>query len=173
MILVLDADGLIKLAKISLLKALLRRFDCFISEEVFREAVVVGKMRLREDAFLVEKLVEEGLLKVMRAEKAPKASAMLERATGLGEGEKSTLRLFFNLNARAIVTDDLRFIKLLKRRSLPFITSAGAILLLYGERAISKSEALKYLNKLKPYISVKDYLAAKRWLERGSERRAP
>ncbi len=44
---VLDSDGLIKLAKSSIIEHLLKRFSCFISSAVYEEVVTRGGTAIR------------------------------------------------------------------------------------------------------------------------------
>lgn len=111
-ILVLDSDGLIKLTKSGIIEEFLKNHECKISEEVYKETVEQGKEGLYEDAYEIDKFVSKNLLKVKKHRKSKKASKILEDKDMLGEGEKSTLYLFFNLNADAIISDDQSFIKM-------------------------------------------------------------
>jgi len=158
--LVVDADCLIKLAKSGVLRRLLERFRCFISDVVYEEVVVRGKSRLYEDAFLVDEFVAEGLLKVRSVKRDERVLGMLVRS--IGKGEASTLMLFFNLGADAILTDDKAFIRILTRHRIPFITSSRVIVRLVKLGVIGRDEGIEALNKLKPYITREDHLAAVR-----------
>jgi predicted nucleic acid-binding protein len=80
--------------------------SCFISDEVYEEVVTKGKERLYEDAFIVEEFCEKNVLKVRKAEENERAEAILGGKRELGLGEKTTLHLFFTLNADAIISDD-------------------------------------------------------------------
>ncbi|HDI42591.1 MAG TPA: hypothetical protein ENF62_02285 [Candidatus Bathyarchaeota archaeon] len=157
--LVLDSDCLIKLAKSTVLIKLLKHFQCFISKEVYEETVVKGKARLYEDAFLIDELVVKGKLRVKEVKENERALKLL--AKGIGRGEASTLILFFNLGADAILTDDKAFIRrILIRNEIPFITSSRVIIRLVRLGIIGKKEGIEALNRLKPYITREDYLTA-------------
>ena len=167
-IFVLDSDGLIKLVKSSIVEHLLRRFSCFISSEVYEEVVTKGEVRLYEDAFTVEALIEKNLLKVRRAEESERAKAVLRGKEELGLGEKTTLHLFFSLKADAAISDDKAFLKVLKENNIPFIIPSEVIPRFVKTKVISKEEGLRSLNMLKSYINKENYLADKRVIERGS-----
>jgi len=166
--LVLDSDGLIKLVKSSIVEHLLRRFLCFISSEVYEEVVTKGKVRLYEDAFTVEALVNRSVLKVTKAEESERAKAVLTGKEELGSGEKTTLHLFFSLKADAIVSDDKAFLEVLEENDVPFIIPSEVIARFVEIKAISREGGLRSLNMLKPYIKEENYLAAKRVIEGGS-----
>ena len=153
--LVVDADCLIKLAKSGVLRRLLERFRCFISDVVYEEVVVRGKSRLYEDAFLVDEFVAEGLLKVRSVKRDERVLEMLVRS--IGKGEASTLMLFFNLGADAILTDDKAFIRILTRHRIPFITSSRVIVRLVKLGVIGRDEGIEALNKLKYLPIAKEF----------------
>ncbi len=165
-ILVLDSDGLIKLTKSGILENFLKKFDCNISNEVYEEAVIKGKERLYEDAYEIDGFVSKELLKVKKYRKIKKASEILENKIMLGEGEKSTLHLFFNLNAGAIITDDQSFLGILEKNRIPFITPSDVITRLNKLKILNKEESLNALENIKPYIKESNYLSAKKRLKK-------
>ena len=154
--LVFDSDALIKLAKISIIHKITKKFKCIISEKVFKEVVIEGKKRGYKDAFIVENLVVQGLVSVVRH--VPDSRA-LTITRNLGEGEKATLSLFFNLNARFLVSDDERFLSRI-RGHVRYLTSAAIIVRLFKLGFIAKSEALQALNNLKPFINIRVFQRA-------------
>lgn len=147
---------------------MLKRFSCFISSEVFEEVVTRGKGGLYEDAFIIEKLVNANILKVMKADENEIAKDILQEREELGAGEKSTLHLFFSLRADAILSDDRTFLRVLKAKEIPFIVPSEIITRFVEIKAVSREEGLGYLNRLKPYITRENYLAAKRVITGGS-----
>ena len=151
-----------------MLGSLCRRFSCFISGEVYEEVVTKGKERLYEDAFIVEEFCEKNVLKVRKAEENERAEAILGGKRELGLGEKTTLHLFFTLNADAIISDDRAFLDVLKDNNVPFIVPSEVIARFVETKVISKEDGRKNLNMLKPYISRESYLEAKRRIESGS-----
>lgn len=164
---VLDADGLIKLAKSSVIKRLLQRFSCFISDKVYEEVVVKGKRRLYEDAFIIEDLVKSRMLKVKETKENPEANLILHGKPQLGVGERSTLHLFFNLKAKAVISDDKAFLKVLSKHNIPFITPSNIIVSFVELGIMTRKEGLRCLNILKPYVSKETYLRARRIIEGG------
>lgn len=73
--------------------------------------------------------------------------------------KKATLSLFFNLNARFLVSDDERFLSRI-RGHVRYLTSAAIIVRLFKLGFIAKSEALQALNNLKPFINIRVFQRA-------------
>src|SRR3972149_2565096 len=88
--LVVDADGLIKLAKAGLIEALVRHADVVVAPEVWREGVGGGGQRGHDDALVVGGVADQMLVQVPR----PAAARSLpETAARLGAGERTTWAL--------------------------------------------------------------------------------
>jgi len=164
-LIVLDADGLIKLGKVGLLPYVAESYNCIISEQVFRDAIEEGKKHLYEDVFVLEDYINQQLVKVIPIKLSAKAKKILQKTHSLGEGEKSTLHLFYNQNALAIVSDDIVFLNLLDRHSVPYFTPANLISRLVKIRKISIQEGLTILEKLRPYIRNSIYKIVKKEME--------
>lgn len=152
-ILVLDSDGLIKLAKAGVLEELVKYRKCIITQEVFNETVEKGKERLYEDAYIIEELINKKLLSVGRI----KTTEVLS----LGKGEASSLEICKKKNCSAIITDVRRFLKMLEEQNIPFIMPSDAIVSLLKKRIITRKKALEALEKIKPLIRKDIYEKAK------------
>ncbi len=163
--LVFDSDGIIKLTKSGIVNRVIENFNCFISDRVHTESVIEGKDRLYEDAFQIGDLVEKNKLRVIKVKGSNKAEKILGEYEFLGEGEKSTLHLFFNINAKAIVSDDQAFLNLLYRNNVPFIIPSYLIVRLSELKILDKKESLSALERIKPHIKESNYLKAKRNIE--------
>ncbi|RLE49834.1 MAG: hypothetical protein DRJ33_07895 [Candidatus Methanomethylicota archaeon] len=153
----LDCDALIILAKISLMQKVAERFECVISEDVYEEVVVEGKRKGYSDALTVEELVKRGLIKVLPVTPDRRA---LDITTGLGKGERTTLSLFFNVEADFVVTDDTRFLSRLIRAGVNHLDSATVIVLMFKLGFLTKSEALRALTSLRPLIKTDAFMKA-------------
>jgi predicted nucleic acid-binding protein len=164
-LIVLDADGLIKLGKVGLLPYLAESYNCIISEQVFRDAIEEGKKHFYEDVFVLEGYINQQLVKVVTIKPSAKAKKILHKTWSLGEGEKSTLHLFYNQNALGIVSDDVAFLNLLDRHSVPYFTPANLISRLVELKKISRQQGLTILEKLKPYIRNSIYKLVKKEME--------
>ncbi len=161
---VFDSDGLIKLIKAGCLQKLLEYFTCSITKEVYEETALKGMERLYDDAFQIEELVKNGRLNVEKAKNNKRAQQIL-KYSGVGKGEASSLHLFFNTDARAIISDDRTFLNLLQQNNIPFVTPTDMIVRLYELKIISNDEAMKSLIKIKPYVNKSSYNNAKANME--------
>lgn len=95
-----NATPLIYLAKVGRLDLLRRVFgEVYVPEEVKVEVVDRGKQLGREDAYLVERAVDEGWLRVLRAE-------LVEVPIRLQPGEVAALSLAKSLGLREVLVDE-------------------------------------------------------------------
>lgn len=161
----LDADGLIKLGKIGLLSLLARNYNCLISEQVFEEAIEKGKKYFYEDAFILEDYISQGIIKVVITKPNLRVKKLLEKAYSLGEGEKSTLHLFYAQDTLGIVSDDIAFLNLLDKYNVSYFTPANLISRLVELKKTSRQEGLTILEKLRPYIRNSIYRLVKKEME--------
>lgn len=96
-----NATPLIYLAKLGRLDLLKRVFgEVFIPEEVRIEVVDMGKQLGERDAYLIEKAIHDGWLKVSRAE-------IVEVPIKLELGEVAVLSLAKNLGLREVLMDEV------------------------------------------------------------------
>ena len=158
---ILDTDSLIKLTKARVIKDICKYFNCLITEEVYNEAIIKGKEHLYQDAFEIENLLKNKLIKLKKCKKEVK----IEFRDNLGEGEKSTFISHKNSKNSIIVSDDNTFINFLKEENVDFIIPADFITLLKKLNKINLKKALDYLENLKPHIKQKVYLHIKKELE--------
>lgn len=152
---VFDTDGLIKLARSGILFQL--PSAGIISEEVYQEAVVEGKKRFHQDAFLIEQLVQEGKIKVEQV----KYNAI----SLLGKGETSSLALYYKTKAHVIVSDDRQFLTYLEGLEIPFLVPSEFLLFLALTQQTKNRECLEALEKIKDFITIQNYHDAKEALE--------
>jgi predicted nucleic acid-binding protein len=162
--LVFDSDGIIKLTKAGCLEKVLQNFDCYITQEVYEETVVKGKERLHDDAFLLDTFVNEGKLKLREAEPNEDAQFILSNST-VGRGESSTLHLFSDNNAKAIISDDRVFLNLLHRNNVRFIIPTDLIVRLYELKILTKKESKEALTMIKPMTNKNNFDKAIKNLE--------
>jgi len=109
-------------------------------------------------------LVKKKMLIVEKVKNNNKVQSILENCK-VGKGETSTLHLFFNINAKAIISDDRIFLKILHQNNIPFIIPIDLIIRLYELKIISKEEAIDALIEIKPYVNKNYYDNAKANLE--------
>ena len=162
---VVDADGLIKLGKAGLLRALVGSHEVLVPETVYEEAVVRGKRELYEDAFELERLLEDEGFRIVRSNPEPQADRLLEGVTSLGAGERSALRLYFAEGADAILSDDRVFLNFLSRNSVPFGTPVNVVVGLAKSGRVSLKEGLEALEKMSGFVRADVYERAKAELE--------
>ena len=148
---VFDSDGLIKLIKAGILEKVIEYFICSITKEVYDETVVKGMERFYDDAFQIDGLIKKGKIMVKNIENSEKATNIL-KGSSLGRGETSSLHLYFNLNAEAIISDDRAFLSVLQQNNVAFITPADLIVRSFELRILSKDESLNALDMIEPYI---------------------
>jgi len=150
---IMDAVCLIKLTKAGLKEDICRAFDVTLPRLVKKEVVDRGKARQLPDAFVVEKNLNEGMIKV-KSDKSVKAVA----------GEKEALTLYQKGGFDAIGSDDKRFIRQLRLFNVPYVTPAVFLALMVKQGSVPVAEALKRLDALSAYISEDEYSAAKLFL---------
>ena len=138
---VVDSDALIKLAKSGLLQTIASRTHLLISERVYDEVVKKGKEKMYDDAITVERLVYEGIIRRVKEEGTESAS-----------GEHSSLNIFRQTNAAAIVSDDQRFLSFLESEGIPFIIPSHMIIRLVQRRKISAQTAISGLKRIRALI---------------------
>ncbi len=157
--LVIDSDALIKLTHSEIIFNVCKTFNCLITEEVKEEAVTEGKKRFYPDAFVIEKLIKDNLLKV----RAPKRKLKIKES--LGKGEISVLKLHSSVRKSIIISDDSAFIKHLENNNIIFFVPSDLIILLKNLNKISLKEALYFLDKMRVFIKEEVYNETKRELK--------
>src|SRR3989338_3511907 len=149
---VFDADGLIKLARAGILERVASLIHCITSQQVYNETMR-GKEKMYEDAFIIDALVEKGSIEVKRIKPT-------EGLLGLGLGERSALALFNKIQGDAIISDDRKFLAVLETVDIPFIIPTDLIAILAVHKKLQKTEAIKALEVLRPFVREENYTAA-------------
>ena len=157
--LLLDADGLIKLHRAGVVSRMVKAFRCTVPEAVYHEVVTIGKERLHQDAEDIEQVLAEHA-EVVRTEQE-------HGETGLGAGEIAVLTLAAQDQGAIVVSDDRRFLAILSTRGLPFLTPVDLLVVLARRRILTKGEAKKSLERLRPMVRAAAYWEAKEDLEQG------
>ena len=148
---VFDSDGLIKLVKSGIFNMIQQ--ECFISEEVYEEAVISGKKGFHDDAHQIEQYIQEKRIKVKNAER-------IKDMHGLGKGEISALALFETIRADAIVSDDAKFLALLEQERIPFVVPTEVIVALVIHKHITEIQGVEALYKIKKLVRKENYESA-------------
>lgn len=150
----MDADCLIKLIKAGLKESICRAFTITLPHLVKQEVVDRGKAKQLPDALVVEKNLNEGIIKV-KTDKTIKATT----------GEKEAFALYQKGGFDAIGSDDKRFIRQMRLFNVPYITPAVFIALMVKQGNLKVTEALKKLEILSAYISDDEYSTVKLFLD--------
>ena len=144
---VFDATPLIYLGKVNLLdKIMLFPEDKFITKSVYREVVDKGKNRGETEAFLIEKLVKNGAIKLKNPVDKRYRNSLLENPK-IHKGDADVLALAHELNGIALMDDD-------EARSMAEIEGIehhGTVYLLLSMmkmELLSKEETLDFLNEI-------------------------
>lgn len=155
--LLMDADCLIKLTKAGLKEEICRRFRVDIPSIVKKEVVDAGKSKGLSNAELVEKNIQNGIIRVT----GKKVSAHVK-------GDRALIEIFKQGQYDVIATDDAKLTRLLKSMSTPYILPGLLIYSLYQTDIINKETALHWLEKLSDLISEDEYSMVKFLLEEKS-----
>jgi len=154
MLLVCDADGLIKLAKAGLIEVLLGYVEIIVGPQVWREVVEDGMARGHEDAAVVAGHASQMTL----APPDEVAVASLPESAGrLGAGEREAWALQVDRSAHAVVSDDRAFLSLLALAGVPFLTPAAVVVLLLELGVLSQENGRSALERLRPYVRQEQY----------------
>ena len=132
-----DASVIIHLAKITLLEKSCEHFRKVIMPETVYQEVQAGKEKGYEDAFLVEMLVQQKKIEIIKADAA--AVARLGEYNVHG-GEAEAIVLFKQEKADYIATDDDNVRRKADLLSLHLLGTPSIILLLYKEKRILKDK---------------------------------
>jgi predicted nucleic acid-binding protein len=157
---VADADGLIKLGKSGALTALLSVAEVLVPGAVYEEAVIAGKREMYEDAFELERVLEEGGARVVGVAGNERAERVLENMPSLGPGEQAALRVAYRSGADVVLTDDRAFLGVLAGAGVRALVPAAAIVLLSETKALSVEEAVEALGRIEGSIRREVYEAA-------------
>lgn len=148
----IDSDSLIKITKIGLIELLCENTKICITKEIFKESVLEGKKRLYEDAKIIENLIKNNKIEIIK-------NNINKIINNFGIGENSIL---YALNKNIIpVSDDQKFLNYLESKNIEYLQSVTCIFLLFKKKIIKKNEYLKFLEKLKLFIKDEVYNNAK------------
>lgn len=161
--LLLDADGLIKLHRAGVLAVAVRTFNCVVPQAVYEEVVVRGRARLHDDAEAIEAILG-GSSVVVRTE-----PYLQQLEIGLGAGELGILGLLPGEQNAVVVSDDRRFLAVLKSRGVRFLTPADILPLLWRRAALTQAQAREALERLRPSIRLAAYWDTRQDLDRELE----
>lgn len=154
----MDADCLIKLTKAGLKEPICQQAEVVIPGLVKREVVDAGKAKGCQDADLVEKNIQQDLIRVSEGE-------FLSHA----KGDQALIELFKQGQYDAIATDDAKLTRLLRSTDIPFILPGLLVYSFYQRNIIDKTTALNWIDKISDFISEDEYSIVKMLLEKNYE----
>ena len=155
----MDTDALIKIVKVSLKELIASNISIHIADGVREESVDEGKAKGYPDAILIEQNLQAGKIKVVKT-RENKCNEIVTRDLRLRGGEADSLKLFRQGKFDSIVSDDQKFLDLIDGLGIPFLTSSALLLYLYKKGIISREDARKNMEKLRPMISNEEYFTA-------------
>lgn len=157
-ILLLYADGLIKLHRAGVLDQVAETFSCIISEAVYHEAVTQGKARMYPDAEAIEEIIKRSIF--IKPSSQQHKNYPHGIGSSLGIGERSILALYPQDEPTMVVSDDRSFLSLLSRQNIPFLVPAALIVILVRQGGLPVSNAKVALERLRPWIRESVYIQA-------------
>lgn len=166
---VLDSDGLIKLAKAGILEVLVKAWDCLIPQAVYAETVERGIQAAYPDALAIRELLHPSM--VRPRVRHPRAAMLLKQKRGLGQGEQEALHLFFTVQADAIISDDAAFVTVVDQAGLRYLPPALVLVQLAHQGQLALQAALEGLERMRPFIRPEVYQATRTDLEALQPRR--
>ena len=152
--LLMDADCLIKLTKAGLKDLVGKQDIIFIPEVVQNEVVDAGKEKGCTDAFIVEKNIEDKVIKIA------------ESFSNHTKGDEALVELFRKEDYDAVATDDAKLTRLLRIKSIPFILPGLIIYQLVQDNMIDRKTALWALKQLAEFISEDEYSTVRLLMEK-------
>ena len=158
--LLLDSDALIKISKAEFLDAAAENFDLSITEEVFEETVVQGKKGFYPDADKIERLIQDGEIKILKGSYRKKRESPKQ---SFGKGELSIFQAYSK--GSLIVTDDFSFTSYLNKVHIKSVSSAHLLYVLVKKNKLKKDKVFDCLEKLKPFIRKEIYKLIKTDIE--------
>ena len=155
----MDTDALIKIVKVFMKELIVSNISIHIADGVREESVDEGKAKGYPDAILIEQNLQAGKIKVVKT-RENKGNEIVTKDLRLRGGEADSLKLFRQGKFDSIVSDDQKFLDLIDSLGIPFLTSSALLLYLYKKGIISREDARKNMEKLRPMISNEEYFTA-------------
>ena|SRR3989344_8820990 len=144
-----DSSTLILAVRAEFIDVVLKKFSVFIPEIVFHESVVKGKEIGRWDAFKIEKLVENNLIKVSSPSNG--SLQVVSSNFNLHKGELHALALAIDVKAEFVLTDDLKAMNACKVLGIKFTNAISLLLTMYENKKLSKKSANACFFKLEEF----------------------
>ncbi len=147
MILIFDFTTLIYFAKIKILNKLKKlKVARIIPELVYKEVVLEGKQRGKEDALIIEKLVTKKIFNIEKS-KNKKFVNYLSQIPSLDLADAETLALAKELQGIAIL-DETSSRNIAEIENIKYHGSVFLLFFLYHNKLINKDEIKPYIDKM-------------------------
>lgn len=146
--LIIDACSMILLAKASVLEACVAMHSITVTTEVYNE-VLEGKKKVFPDALLLERLVNEKKIRLLKAD--TKITNKLMQDFHMAKGEASTIAFGIKEKDVLVVTDNKQGRKAAQIHGLHLVGSIEIIISLYRKKKIESSKAKEAIKKLQEY----------------------
>lgn len=161
-----DSDTLIKVTKAGAKETVASVANLVIPPEVERETVDEGKEEGFPDALEIERNIKKNTLDVPETPRKGETENVIEKL-GLSGGEADVFRLFKAGECESIASDDQKFLDLMERLEVPYVSSSALVIYAWRAGALSEEDCLEYLEKMKHMISEEEYQLSLHELERG------
>jgi rRNA-processing protein FCF1 len=156
--LLLDADALIKLNRAEILVTLLDSFDCAVPQAVYEEVVVVGHARGYADA--------EAIGSAVAGRCGVEETTESSLSTSLGVGETALLALVEAGEQSIVISDDARFLGVLRSRGIDYLGCARLVVYLVRNNLLTLGQATEALRRMRSLVSPKSFDEATETLDR-------
>jgi hypothetical protein len=160
---VLDSDGLIKLAKADALETLVKAWNCIVPQAVYSETVERGVRAAHPDAAVIRDVLSIPMVRPHVHHS--RAARLLGQKRRLGRGEQEALHLYFAMRADGIITDAAAFVGLLERADLPYLPPPLVLVQLASQAQLELHAAVQALERMRPFVRREVYHAARADLE--------
>ena len=148
MVIVADSSTIILASKVTVMKLVYNYMDLIlIPEYVFKEVVEKGKEANKEDAILVENLIKEKKIKVIKI-KDNRLMKELINNFKINQGEAEAITLAVQ-EKTSLLVDDGEAIKICKVYNINFITTLAFLIKLVKDKILDKESALIKIEKLR------------------------
>jgi predicted nucleic acid-binding protein len=146
--LVCDSSFLILVSKLEMINLLTQLFDKIeIPKAVFDEAVEVGKILKKIDAYRIEKFIKDKQIRVENIKNIEERNKIMGDFN-IHEGEAEAIILYLEKNAHFLATDDYRALKTCKVLDIKYFTTLLFIHRCFLQNITTKNKTLRKLNNL-------------------------
>jgi predicted nucleic acid-binding protein len=144
-----NSTSLIYLAKVNKLELMRELFrQVYIPDSVYHEVVTRGKELKIPDAAIIEKTVNDCVIREKVREKIYNEYAFLTTNLRLGLGEKEALLLCKQLEADFLLADDKEARRIAKMLNIKPVGTCGIIIAAYKRGIIDRKTAVDIINEL-------------------------